>query len=151
MLKWDITDGERRRRRPINYFSLSILPSFCENDDVGVEVGHHRRQEKRRRAINYLSFEVSTTATADSSPALFSFSKQKNLSHFFSLSPPRPLSQPSATSLPWVVCFTSWILFNPNLKFRNIFCKILAFEFNWKHLYALLPALEFSEQKAGWD
>ena len=46
-----------------------------------------------RRAINYLSFEVSTTPAADSSPALFSFSKQKKmwrLSHFYSL-PPSPL------------------------------------------------------------
>ena len=63
-------------------------------------MGHHR-QEEQERAINYLSFEVSTTAAAataaDSFPALFSFSKQKNicLSHFYSLTPrPRP---PSAT------------------------------------------------------
>ena len=67
------------------------------DDDNGVPVGHHR-QEEEERAINYLSFEVSTTAAAaaaDSFPALFSFSKQKNicLSYFYSLTP-RPLQPP---------------------------------------------------------
>ena len=103
---WNITDSSTLSQEIIS--CLRFQQPSCNIDDIDIDidngdvdddnggaVGHHR-QEEEERAINYLSFEVSTTAAAaDSFPALFSFSKQKNicLSHFYSLTP-RP---PSAT------------------------------------------------------
>ena len=67
------------------------------DDDNGGAVGHHR-QEEEERAINYLSFEVSTTAAAaaaDSSPALFSFqSRKRSVCRISTLSLPAPLQPP---------------------------------------------------------
>ena len=85
---WNITDSSTLSQEIIS--CLRFQQPSCNIDDIdidngdvdddnGVPVGHHR-QEEEERAINYLSFEVSTTAAAaaaDSSPALFSFQSRK--------------------------------------------------------------------------